>query len=542
MNNLEEFFRPLFEDKRKFLETLLVIEDKNRKRVPFKLNEIQSQSWTDSTDMDITVKPAQVGFSSYMLARRFIDTVTTPGTNTVLIAYEDFITERLLMKTDFYYNHLAGLRIPGFPKSSHDSSYEKVYEFVDPDTGRVVSKSSIYIASARSKTAARAEVIHHLLADEFAFWVPEAVEKILLPGMDRVPAGGTIDIFSTCNGEGNSFHTMYVAAKQGKSTFKAHFYPWFQHSEYQIKVNDVRTSGLLKFWDDIDKSEFKLLDADELELHENKGLSFDQIRWRRWKIKQKESLMLSQTSAREDKLLFKQEFPEDDVSCFLSAGNMFFDEQLTNKLAATCYPAPHRFGTAQVWYKPDSPEVKNCTFEVSADPGQGKNTDTAINVMAYTPENRPILCAIDKGRYLPELACHKMVELGMIYNHCKLSWEANSHGLGYAPLLKSYRPIYYREEVNSVTGKPGNVPGWLTTAKNKEYMLNVVHSILPDFTCHSIDLVQQMRGTRYGDNDKIEHLGLSDILMSCAINLVCHSTRKVKRGLIGANNIWSKKR
>src|SRR4030042_939362 len=180
--------------------------------------------------MDIWVKPAQVGFSTERIAKRLKSTLTNPGTNTVLVAYEDFITERLLNKVTFFYNHLAGLGIPGFPEIHHDSTYEKTFRFYV--NGRVYSTSSIYIASARSYVAGRAETIHHLLFDETAFYPPRTMDDIISPAMDRVPTNGTVDIYSTPNGQENDFFDMYQLAIEGKSVLTPHFYPWFKNKEY----------------------------------------------------------------------------------------------------------------------------------------------------------------------------------------------------------------------------------------------------------------------------------------------------------------------
>ena len=191
---VEEKFRELIGNKRKFIETLLVVENKQRQRVPFKYNDIQADVDASQTGMDIWVKPSQVGFSTERIANRLVDTLTMPGTNTVLVAYEDFITERLLTKVKFFYNHLASLNIPGFPTMHHDSTYEKTFEFYE--NGNLVTTSSIYIASARSKTAGRAETIHHLLLDEHAFYIPDAAENIIAPALSRIPPDGTVDSFS----------------------------------------------------------------------------------------------------------------------------------------------------------------------------------------------------------------------------------------------------------------------------------------------------------------------------------------------------------
>src|SRR3990167_3776739 len=123
-------FAELIANKRKFIQTLFVIENKERQKVPFIYNPIQALCDAEQTGWDIWLKPSQVGFSSERMANRFVDTITTPGTNTVLIAYEDFITERLLNKINYYYNHLHSLHIPGFPERNNNSKYEKTFDFI----------------------------------------------------------------------------------------------------------------------------------------------------------------------------------------------------------------------------------------------------------------------------------------------------------------------------------------------------------------------------------------------------------------------------
>src|SRR3990170_926973 len=123
-------FATLIKDNKQAVETLFVIENKARQKVPFTYNPIQELAYSEQTGWDIWLKPSQVGFSSERIASKLWDTLTTPGTNTVLIAYEDFITQRLLNKVDFFYNHLHSLRIPNFPERNNDSKYEKTFDFV----------------------------------------------------------------------------------------------------------------------------------------------------------------------------------------------------------------------------------------------------------------------------------------------------------------------------------------------------------------------------------------------------------------------------
>jgi len=517
--NLKKRFAELIGNNRKFIETLLVVENKARQIVPFVYNAIQDDVDKTQTGMDIWVKPAQVGFSTERIASRLVDTLTNPGTNTVLVAYEDFITQRLLGKVSFFYNHLNNLGIPGFPEIQNDSEFLKSFRFIVD--GKLIGLSSIYIASARSKTAGRTEAIHHLLLDEHAFYVPEATERVIAPAMARIPPGGTVDSFSTPNGEENEFHDWYVEARQGKSIFTAHFYPWFLHEEYQIKLGDPRIREI----PEANKEEFQL-NGEEDTLHFLKGLTFDQIRWRRWMMKVMESLK----RRGETRTLFKQEFPEDDISCFLATGDMYHDTNTMNKLAEGCYLAPKSIGNLQIWFPPE----KGRKYIVAIDPGQQKITLAAMVVLTYVKDefgnNKLRYCARDAGLYSPEVIGNKAMAASDLYNRAEITWEANSHGLAVTEVLKNRRPIYMRKDI--ISGVGTMVSGWLTTSGNKPYMLQQVEKNLYDMECYDLEFIRQCRNHRLL-GDKVAVVGPNDIYMACAVGICCLNPIQPKRGYAG---------
>jgi len=533
----EEQFRELIADDRKFIETLFVVENKQRQRIPFIYNDIQADVDATETGMDIWVKPSSVGFSTERIAKRLKSTVTNPGTNTVLVAFEDFITERLLSKVNFFYNHLDSLNIPGFPRIVHNSTYEKTFEFkVD---GRTLATSSIYIASARSKTAGRAEVIHHLLLDEHAFYVEQASENIIAPALARVPPEGTVDSFSTPNGEENEFHDWYINAKSGKSIFTSHFYPWFLHKEYVIHLGDKRIKQSIP---ETDKEEFQLT-AEEERLTFAHGLSFPQIRWRRWM-----SLVMDTLRRKgETRTLFTQEFPEDDVSCFLSTGDMWYGNEWIEKLTKTCYDAPYKMDGLNVWYRPERIEegVPHRQYLVIIDPGQGKITQSAIGVLTFDKDELgnviPTWCARDAGWYDPETTWEKACRISDYYHRAMIAWEANSHGLAISVLGKNRRPIYFRRDI--VDDMPTMTAGWLTTPSTKPYMMQQVGKYLPNLVCHDIELVRQIGHFR-DVKGKLEIVGLDDIHDALAIGLAINNPNPVRRGYQGRTGYsenWGKK-
>ncbi len=546
----EDTFRELIGNKRKFIETLLVVENKQRRRVPFVYNPIQADADANQTGMDIWVKPSSIGFSTERIANRLVDTLTNPGTNTVLVAYEDFITERLLNKVTFFYHHLNSLGIPGFPEIRHNSTYEKTFEFymgrVRDREGRLLkeghleSTSSIYIASARSKTAGRAEVIHHLLLDEHAFYIPQATENLIAPAMARVPPEGTVDSFSTPNGEENEFHDWYVDAKQGRSVFTAHFYPWFIHPEYIIELGDPRIQKVIP---ETAKAEFSLT-ADEEKLMFTNDLTFSKIRWRRWMMRVMDSLRRKG----ETRTLFPQEFPEDDVSCFLSTGEMWYDYQFIDDISKTCYEAPTKVDGLNIWYPSERPEtgVPTKQYLVIIDPGQEKITQSAIGVMTFERDSLgnviPKWCARDAGWYSPEVTWEKACKISNYYNRAEIVWEANAHGLAISVLGKNRRPIYFRKDI--INDIPTMVPGWLTTPSTKPYMMQQVSKNLSHLICHDIEVVRQLRHLRKVGG-KLDIIGLDDIHDTLAIGLAVHNPNPIQRGLQGTTGWkqnWGRRR
>ncbi len=529
MTTTEQSFRELIGNKRKFIETLLVVENKDRQQVPFIYNPIQADVDKTQTGMDIWVKPSSVGFSTERICNRLVDTLTNPGTNTVLVAFEDFVTERLLSKVTFFYNYLDSLGIPDFPCIHHNSTYEKTFEFME--NGRVVSTSSIYIASARSKTAGRAEVIHHLLLDEHAFYIPQAQDNIIAPAFARVPPNGTVDSFSTPNGRENDFYTWYTDAKDGKSVFTSHFYTWFMHPEYVINLGDPRVK---KDIPETDKVEFHL-ESDEERLMFANNLTFPQIRWRRWMKKVMDTLKRKG----EIQTLFPQEFPEDDVSCFLTTGNMYYEGAWVEKGTKTCYDAPYKMNGLNVWHRPEVDEQgrPTKTYLVIVDPGQAKITQSVISVMTFDKDEMgntvPVWCARDSGWYDTEVEYEKACAASDYYHRAMIVWEANGHGLGFTVLAKNRRPIYFRKDL--INGYPTMMPGWYTSggkSGTKEFMLQQVHKFLPSLICNDIELWRQITNFRLVAG-KLEIVGLDDIHDTLAIGLCVFNPNPVKRGLQG---------
>ena len=518
--NSTEAMNLLLSDRRKFIETLMLIEDKGRQLTPFILNPIQSDIHDSCTGRDVLVKPAQVGASSYFICDFLIDCLTIPGTVAVIISYDEFITSRLLRKAQTFYNILQE-RIPTIPELSHRSTYEKTFKSVN---------SSFYISSARSFAMPRGEAIHDLLFDEFAFWPGGAAEEVFAAALQRVPLlpGTKVRILSTPNGEDNDFFEVYMTAKEGKSVgksiFKHHFYPWYEHPEYALTSD----SSFLLPGDET--PDLESLDEDEsilitkfIQLGITLEEANNKLRWRRYKIAEMSSLRRSG----ETRLLFSQEYPEDDVSCFQAAGDMVYDSELIVDMAKNCYPAPYHNLFMDIWYPPE----EGIKYMLAIDPGIGKVSESVATVWHFT-DGEFKHCATLSGLYEGFDMAEKSKDAARFYNNAVI---ANEDSLDFTSHLTDYSDLYYRTD--PITGRVGKNIGWQTNRSTKPYMITELSRHLGKVKTHDIRLVGQLRNIRWV-GDRAVSIGADDYHDSAAIAIVCRSAMPLERGLVGTKG-WS---
>ena len=514
-----------------FIPTFMEIEDKDRVRRPFVLNWVQQdiiRRLMDSPDgpgikrLNV-LKASQVGVTSGLQAYFLHNTIVVPGTTSVTVAHEEFITQRLLHKANVFYKSIPDQFKPTI---HHDSTYEKSF----PDINSVM-----YIGSARAYVFGRSETIHNLLADEYAFW-PDP-ERIMIPSQHRVPINGLIAKVSTPNGEDNQFCHDWRMAKQGAEVGAAIYtnlmYPWWTCPEYQLPRGSpyalARDLGVLDFTMDEERLfvGFREHGIPEEEFE-------DRIRWRRRKVEEMEQLRATGESAK----FFWQEFIEDDESCFLSVGDMVYDSLTLKRLSEGCYRSTTSIQGFQVWYPPE----EHREYVVVVDPSQAKISKTAITVWRWDPQDgdglpdQQVECARFAGLVGPEVTKSMAKHIAELYNHAMIVVEANSHGLAVVVLLKDYPRLYWRHDI--VSGKTSRQIGWLTTPRTKPYMVQSLQRALPGLVTHDIELVIQLRAMRWV-GDRAVSVGEDDIHDTAAIAAATYKKAQAGRGYVGSAG-WSK--
>lgn len=546
--NFHDAMKLLLSNRPLFMETLMEVEDKERRLVPLKPNPIQSNILSTRTGRDIYVKPGQVGATTIFIADYLIDNLTSNGTVSVVISYDEWVAQRQLLKARKLYQALR-TRIPTLPILGHKSVYELTFENKDTNF-----YSAMYIYSSQSYTIGRGEAIHNLLMDEYAFWKPGSHEEIFASAVQRVPLklGTKVAILSTANGQDNPFCEMFEAAKEGKaigkSVYQPHFYPWYLHPEYHMMSDDpfvlpgddsitlqnitqdeqnlmLKMGRYLKDWN---------YPVDEQELEAK-------VRWKRYKVAE----MMSMSRTGESSLIFEQEFPEDDESCFITSGDSAYNSDIVSNKLRECYPPIKRMplvgtkglnATVDIWYDKQPGE----SYIIGIDPGKGKTSESVASVWTFKEaykDSRGIdvpaefrHCATLAGYYDEYEMADLSMSLGRYYNDAVLAPEDN---LDIVSHLRDYPELYWREDLRD--GRTLRAVGWQTNSATKPFMITEVSRHLDELICHDQRFWSQLRNLRRDRTVKtgIVVVGMDDHHDASAIAIVCRNALPVVRGLVG---------
>ena len=402
-------------DNKSFIESSFYILDKNRKKVPFILNELQNEFMDTKTGKDAIIKARKAGFSSVIVADTAVDCATMEKQNAVTLAHTEKDTLAHIEKAEFYLKHS---NIPIRYKRTKDN-----IEFLDTGSNWI-----FYTASARE--FGRGSDITHLHLTEFCHYphwtfITGAVEACL--------PNAKITYESTANGAGNPSHTFVTDADTNRNDYKLHFYAWHDLYEYRIK-----NAGVPETYSE-----------EEIKLIKDHGLNSDQIAWRRWKLRNMPSPHL-----------FPQEFPSSLEEAFLTSGHMVFDYAALRYLKETLAKPMHEgelhdtgakiiiVKTGEKLLKIYEPPKRGVPYLISADISQGIDGADKSSVSVLDCNKHTQVAHFNGYRTPMEMA--DMIELlGKYYHYAMLAIEYNSPGNSTVDeLIRRGYPNMYLDEHN----------------------------------------------------------------------------------------------
>ena len=265
-----------------FAGTFLKILNKNQELVPFHWNKAQAHFHKNRTGRDLILKARQLGFSTYAQGEMFRRTVTS-SRSTITLAHDSDTTQKLRFMANRFYDNCKFNNIQ--PARQYANASLTTYPEFD---------SAATIATAGSLETGRGGTYTDFHGSEVAFW------KDALKIINGAMQGGNPEIIleSTPNGAQGAFYDLCMEALRGQGVWTCHFYSWWWEDGYKIPLADGEQLSYT---------------ADEIKLMTRHNLTAEQIKWRRNK----------QAELRD---FFKQEYPEDPISCFLTSGHSYFGD------------------------------------------------------------------------------------------------------------------------------------------------------------------------------------------------------------------------
>jgi hypothetical protein len=409
------------------ISALLKVRSKSRGLVALNLNRAQRKFSRTSTNRNIVLKARQMGITTYVAARFFVQTITRPGTMTVQVAHDQESAEEIFKIVHRFWENLPETMKRGALLRSRANVRQMVFPRLDCE---------YRVATAADVNAGRGLTIHNLHCSEVARWLREPGEA-LASLRAAVPVDGEIVLESTPNGAGGVFYEEWQRARE--TGYAQHFFPWWYDDEYRDKTGMVTVAPLTD---------------EEKELVGRAGLSDAQIAWRR-------------TNRAQLRELAAQEYAEDPVSCFRASGECIFElEAIERALEAQGKATQIREnGKLTIWFE----ARYDRQYVVGADPaGGGSDGDYAC--AQVIDRQTGMQCAELHGHYSPRELAMKLIDLGRMYNSALLVVERNNHGHG---VLANLRAAGYQKVF-----RDGGQDGWLTSAVTKPAMIENLAAIL----------------------------------------------------------------
>ncbi len=422
-------------------EGLLKVRDKEKRLRRLIPNRAQREYAKNCSRRNIVLKARQMGITTYVASRFFLQTITQPGTLTVQVAHSQESAEEIFLIVRRFWENLPKKLQQGALMTSRANIRQMVFPRLD---------SEYRVATAADPNAGRGLTIHHLHCSEVARW-PRDGEETLASLRAAVPEDGEIVLESTANGVGGVFYEEWQRAEE--TGYTRHFFPWWYDEGYRVasppspELADEKPAG------DGGRATFEFSE-EERDLVERFGLDAEQIAWRRRNRAQLRGLA-------------GQEYAEDPVTCFRASGECVFEMEAIEQALAGGFEAVETRdnGRMTTWLPPQPGKI----YIVGVDPaGGGSEGDYAC---AQVIERRTgMQCAELHGHFPPQELAAKVIELGKVYNDALLVVERNNHGFGVLAHLRAAGA----ENVYQESGQDG----WLTSAVSRPAMVENLAAVL----------------------------------------------------------------
>jgi hypothetical protein len=465
----------------------LKIRNKKGRLVQLKVNAAQRDYSKTAAKKNIVLKARQLGFTTYVAARFFLNCISRPGTVCVQVAHDQHSAEQIFRIVHRMLANLPDYLRKGVLATSHANKRQIIFPHID----------SSYMVETANENAGRGLTIHNLHCSEVSRWPGDAAAT-LAALRAAVPPDGEIVLESTANGACGCFYEEWQSAEQ--KGYSRHFYPWWWEKSYKLPV--------------LEPLEFT---EEELELQMKFGLTAEQIAFRR----DVKSTLGSRAA---------EEYAEDAESCFRASGECYFDlniveQRLHNGEAAVVQTDSGRTLT----FYPAQPSKE---YIIGVDPAGGGAAGDYSCAQVIDRGSGMQVCELRGHLSPPELAS-RVAMLAREYNYAEVAVERNNHGHAVHAHLGHYAAdirVYHQK----------GQAGWLTNSATRPWMLDNLAEVLVDapYLFSSKRLLEELKTfVKRPDGSSGAANGVhDDTVMAMAIAQVVRKqgTAKVKAPEVGA--------
>ena len=340
--------------------------------------------------------------------------------------------------------------------------------------------------------------IHRLHVSEYPLCDPEEVGHTLA----ACPPTAHITLEGVAYGMNHAYN-KWIEVKQAGSGWTHTFHPWFLQAEYKEEVPPGFSA--------VDRTAEESRLCSEAQRCYGIALSDAQILHRR-------------RMRNELKLQFPELYAEDDVSCFLQSGGMFFNGRKIQRLMTEAreyhkqHPPILKTEDFVQWEKPE----EGCLYAAGADVAEGgPNGDYSVLAILNVTKQRQAFryrARVGYDQFYRE--CDKW---GRLYNRALLAPERNNHGHAVILGLRErchYPNLYADHKARLLAPLGGGVKtvtyGWETTAETRLLMLDQLRSALegkfedddnhfnPEFAVKDVDFLSECLTFRQSSGNKYE--------------------------------------
>jgi hypothetical protein len=396
---------------------LLRVRTRDGRTAPLRANPVQAQFEWRRGPSNIVLKARQMGLTTWAAARFFLKTISRPGTLTLQVAHTQESAEEIFRIVHRFLDCLPEELRTGLLRTSRDNTRQIVFADID---------SQYRVVTAGDRNAGRGLTVQNLHCSELARWPGDPAD--ILAGLRAALAPGAEMILeSTPDGVGGCFYEEWQKADE--TGMVRHFFPWWMEPRYRAAAAPADS----------------LTDEERL-LAGRHGLDLEQIGFRR------------QVRA-SFRGLARQEFAEDEESCFRASGDSVFElAALESRLPALPEPVARRKnGELEIWLPP----LPGKNYLVAVDPAGGGSEGDFSAAQVLELESG-LQCAEFAGHVAGLELARLVTDLAAEYNQAWLVVERNNHGTGVLALAETvcrYPRVYCQG------GQPGSrawMPRWWT--------------------------------------------------------------------------------